>query len=254
MSALLPRSAPGSCAPLRQKLVWLGFTDEFDLNVILSKIRIEPCVHRGDDILPFGSSGKHLTVLISGVACLYERLPDGNRQIFAFQYPGDFCDLNRHVMHKSAQEIAVAAITECSTGSIENAVLEELIVRFPLLGLALWRSTVLEATALRESLLSRRHTALQHVAHLLCEQLARRAVIGIDDPSIPVSQVDLADAAGLSVVHINRTFKDLQWMGLLSKAGRSMKVVDREKLARLAGFDGSYLDMPRMLSGWHVKL
>lgn len=107
---------------------------------------------------------------------------------------------------------------------------------------------------MRATLVSSRQTALQHVAHLLCEQLVRQAAAGIDDAIIPMSQIDLADAAGLSVVHINRVFKELQGLGLLAKAGRSMRIVDRERLARLANFDGSYLDMPKLILGWDVTL
>ena len=213
-----------------------------------------PCLHRGEDILAAGHSPKHLTVLIEGVGCLYERLIDGSRQIHSFQYTGDFCDLGRHMLQSNAADVAVAAVTDCRIGYIENHVLEELIVQYPAFGLALWRSAVLEASTLRAGLLRSRRTALQRIAHLLCEQLCRQAAAGIDSPIIPMTQIDLADAAGLSAVHINRTVKELQAMGLLSKAGRSMKVVDREKLAHLADFDGGYLDLTPSLWGWEVAL
>jgi hypothetical protein len=66
--------------------------------------------------------------------------------------------------------------------------------------------------------------------------------------------MDLADAAGLSIVHVNRTFRELRRMNILSKEGRTNKVVDRERLVILAGFDGNYLNMPQLLSYWEVKL
>jgi hypothetical protein len=65
--------------------------------------------------------------------------------------------------------------------------------------------------------------------------------------------MDLADAAGLSIVHVNRTFQDLRKLNILSKEGRTIKVVDRERLVGLAGFDGNYLNIPHLLSHWHVK-
>jgi hypothetical protein len=66
--------------------------------------------------------------------------------------------------------------------------------------------------------------------------------------------MDLADAAGLSIVHINRTFQELRRLNILSKEGRAIKVVDRERLAGLASFDGNYLNMPQLLSHWQVKI
>ena len=198
---------------------------------------------------------RHSTVLIDGVACLYERLQDGTRQIYAFQYSGDFCDLHQHVLPETNNEVAVAAITDCSIGIIEHKDLEQLIARYPSLGLALWRASMLEASIFRKRLLNvGRQPALQRVAHLLCEQLARREAVGLDSATIPLTQMDLADAAGLSIVHINRTFQELRRLNILSKEGRAIKVVDRERLAGLASFDGNYLNMPQLLSHWQVKI
>jgi CRP-like cAMP-binding protein len=192
---------------------------------------------------------------MEGVACLYERLQDGNRQIYAFQYPGDFCDLHQHVLPETNNEVAVAAITGCSIGIIEHKDLEQLIAQYPTLGLALWRASMLEASIFRKRLLNvGRQPALQRVAHLLCEQLVRREAVGINSATIPLTQMDLADAAGLSIVHINRTFQELRRLNILSKEGRTIKVVDRERLAGLAGFDGNYLNMPQLLSNWQIKI
>jgi hypothetical protein len=159
------------------------------------------------------------------------------------------------VLPETNNDVAVAAITDCSIGIIEHKDLERLLTQYPSLGLALWRASMLEASTFRKRLFTvGRQPALQRVAHLLCEQLARREAAGIDSVTIPLSQMDLADAAGLSVVHISRTFQELRRMNILSKAGRTIRVVDRERLVLLAGFDGNYLNMPQLLSHWHVKI
>ena len=226
-----------------------------ELDAVLNRIKVRAGTRRGEDIIAPGRSPGHSTVLIDGVACLYERLQDGNRQIYAFQYPGDFCDLHQHVLPETNNEVAVAAITDCSIGIIEHKDLEQLIAQYPSLGLALWRATMLEASIFRKRLLNvGRQPALQRVAHLLCEQLARREAVGLNSATIPLTQMDLADAAGLSIVHINRTFQELRRLNILSKEGRAIKVVDRERLAGLASFDGNYLNMPQLLSHWQVKI
>ena len=239
---------------LRQKLKRLGVGDT-EIDAVLSRINVTAGTKRSDDIIAPGRTPKHSTVLIEGVACLYERLTNGDRQIFSFQYPGDFCDLNRHVLPEANNEVAVAAITPCSVGTISHGDLDQLITQCPSLGLALWRASMLEASLLRKRLLSIGHQpALQRVAHLLCEQLARQEVVGIDSATISLGQSDLADAVGLSIVHISRTFKELQRLNLLSKEGRTMKVVDRKRLVDLAAFDGGYLNMPQRLSRWQVEI
>jgi CRP-like cAMP-binding protein len=237
--------------PLRRKMLCLGVSER-DISGILPNIRVGSRLERGDEILPAGHGAQRSTVLMEGIACLYERFADGSRQIYSFQYAGDFCDLGLHVLQ--APNVGVAAVTDCKIGYIEKHVLEQMLIQYPALGMAVWRYTMLEAVCLRARLAGSRQPALQYVAHLLCEQLLRQAAAGIENAVIPISQVDLADAAGLSTVHINRTFKELQRLGLISRVGRSMEVVDRAGLARLANFDGSYLNMPQLLSKWRVTL
>ena len=113
---------------------------------------------------------------------------------------------------------------------------------------------MLEVSIFRKRLLTVRQPAIQRVAHILCEQLARREVSGINGATISLAQLDLADAAGLSIVHVNRTLKELRKLNILSKEGRAIKVMDRERLAGLAGFDGNYLNMPKLLSNWQVNI
>jgi CRP-like cAMP-binding protein len=255
MTCLLKRSGRQAFGPLGQKLRNLGVDGDTELDAVLDRTKVGAAARRGDDIIAPDRSPRHSTVLLDGVACLYERLPDGTRQIYAFQYPGDFCDLHQHVLPETNNEVAVAAITDCSIGIIEHKDLEQLIAQYPSLGLALWRASMLEASIFRKRLLNvGRQPALQRVAHLLCEQLARREAVGLNSATIPLTQMDLADAAGLSIVHINRTFQELRRLNILSKEGRAITVLDRERLAGLASFDGNYLNMPQLLSHWQVKM
>ena len=121
--------------------------------------------------------------------------------------------------------------------------------------MALWRATMLEASILRKrSLNVARLPALQRVAHLLREQLARCEAVGINSATIPLTQVDLANAVGLSNVHINRTVQELRRLGILSTKGRAIEVVNRAELATLASFDGQYLNMPQVLSHWQISI
>ena len=63
---------------------------------------------------------------------------------------------------------------------------------------------------------------------------------------LTISMPDVSD-------HVNRTLQELRRLNL-HKEGRTIKVVDRERLAGLASFDGNYLNMPQLLSRWDVKI
>src|SRR5262245_20510472 len=254
MTGLLTRREPEAFNSIIRNLRYLGGaqSDE-ELEALVKRIKVKAHASRGEDVVAPGDASRCITMLLNGVACSYERLADGNRQIYAFQYPGDFCDLSRHVLPESNNEVAVAALTGCSIGTIEHKDLEQLIAQHPSLGLALWRATMLEASIFRKRLLNMgRQPALQRVAHLLCEQLARREAVGINSATIPLAQMDLADAAGLSIVHVNRTVQELRRLGILSAKGSAIEIVNRAGLVALANFDGQYLNLPQVLSHWQI--
>ena len=258
MDGLLPGNMPalvnvGVPRLLRRKLNSLGFQGESELRCFLDKMRLRGSILRGKDIVGAGDTPRHLTVLLAGVACLYETLESGERQIYDFYYPGDFCDLHRYVKLEAVAEPAVRALTDCSIGIIEYRDLDRAIERHRKLALALWRATMLESSILRERLASlSRRSALERVSHLLCEQLHRRRAIGIESGVIPLTQIDLADAAGLSVVHTNRVLQDLRKLGTVSANSRTIEVVNWERLADIAKFDNRYLTLPA-LSGWEIR-
>ena len=113
----------------------------------------------------------------------------------------------------------------------------------------------MEASILRQRLSNaRRGSALQRVADLLCEQLARHEAIGVCSRHVPLSQVDIADAAGLSIVHVNRTIQTLRNLNVLGKTRQAIEVIDRKELGRIAQFNGRYLNMPQLVSNWTVHM
>jgi transcription initiation factor IIE alpha subunit len=64
---------------------------------------------------------------------------------------------------------------------------------------------------------------------------------------LPATQDQLADAAGLTSVHVNRTLQELRREGLLSFERGRLEIPDRDRLAEVAEFDPAYLilDNPR---------
>ena len=83
--------------------------------------------------------------------------------------------------------------------------------------------------------------AIERIANLLCEQIFRLEAVGIADLVVPLMQIDLADAAGLSVVHVNRTIQDLRELGALAKNSHGIRVENKDLLVQIAKFDASYL-------------
>lgn len=213
----------------------------------LVKVRAE--VRRGETIASTMHSDRHFTVLLDGLACMTTRHEDGARQIYAFHHPGDFLALHGFLNPSSTELIEVEALSNCTIGTLDRAVLEQTTQRHPELGQALWRAAMIEASIFRQRLVMARWPAQQRVAHLLCEQLSR---LGPENSVIPLSQIDVADTVGLSVVHTNRILQELRKLGVLSEK-RCIEVVNKERLQELAAFDGRYLDPSESPSRWDLR-
>lgn len=242
-----------AASPLGLKLKSLGAKAD-DLDILLQAIKRRVSVAAGDNIVREADAVGQVKALLAGTTCTYKRQEDGRRSILSFQHPGDLCNLHRYVLPDIRPAIGIQALTDCTIGVIDYQDMDRLLSR-PTLASALWRASLLEAAVYRERLSSTvQGTALERVAHLLCEQLARREAVGIHTPLLPFLQTDVADAAGLSVVHVNRTIQTLRGLNVLSKTSHAIEVVDRKKLARIAEFDGSYLNMPNFVSKWAVQI
>jgi CRP-like cAMP-binding protein len=240
-SALLEPVGPDVANGLIVKLRNLGLDSDEGIRAFLSLFKCTRALGRGDDIVRMGSSQKILTVMLSGVACRYRITDNGRRQIFAFQYSGDFCDYYRYVMPQ--RDDPVVALTDCLVGVIPHEDFDQIIERHPQISLAFWRNTVLEARIFEERVLKgTQRPAVERIANLLCEQIFRLEAVGIVDHVIPLTQIDLADAAGLSVVHVNRTIQDLRELGALSKNSRAIGVENKDRLVQIAKFDAGYLN------------
>jgi CRP-like cAMP-binding protein len=228
---------------LRLKLRNLG-AQAGDVDSLLEAIRRHICVAAHDNIVRETDTAAQVRVLLAGTACAYKRREDGGRSILSFQHPGDFCDLQRYLLPDAKSAIGIQALTDCTVGVIDFEDMDRLLLR-PTLSLSLWRASVLEGASYRERLSNvGRGTALARVAHLLCEQLARREAVGIHGAKLPFSQIDIADATALSIGHVNRTIQLLRSLNLLSKLGSAIEVVDRNQLEKIAAFDGRYLNLP----------
>lgn len=245
------RHASAKCTGrMGQRMHTLGVKPCSNLDVFWSILRAQNRVGGGQTIVRRTSLATHFTVLLEGVACFSTQNRDGDRQIHTFYYPGDLLGLQSFLFPGSAELSEVHALTDCAIGTIDRRELEEEMQRHPALGLALWRAAMMEANILRQRFLITRRPALERVAHLLCEQLAR---LGLSEGIIPLNQIDVADAAGLSVVHTNRIFQELRGLGVLSPK-RLIEVVNKAHLQELAAFDGRYLDPRESLSRWTLRL
>lgn len=199
----------------------------------------------GEDVIERGDTPKDALIVKSGWAARYIALKDGRSQILNFLLPGDFFDLQVYIA--DAADHSITAITRVTALAIPGHELLDVFSKPNKLGLALWWAALQEEAILREQIVRNgRRDAGERVAHLLLELHRRTMMIGEGSEHefrLPVSQVLIADALGLSFVHISRVLKKFVTDGLIEKDKDTVIIKDREALVAKCDFSSDYLHL-----------
>jgi CRP-like cAMP-binding protein len=178
-----------------------------------------------------------------GWACGARYFEDGRRQITAFFLPGDICHLDFLLTNRMSYSIA--SLTSLTLAEVTPKAFEELTVLYPNLGRAFWCETVLSGAVQREWMINiAQRGAFERVSHLICELFLRLRRVGLTDGDScewPLTQTDLADALGLTGIHVNRMIQQLRSDELIVLKDRLLTIPDLQALKRVAGFESTYL-------------
>jgi len=197
----------------------------------------------GEDLIAEGDPIDSVRVVLSGWLFRHKTLEDGRRQIVNFVLPGETCDAYAYLL--STIDHSITTATPVAYAEIKRARFEKLIASERTLAEAFMRETLLSDAIQREWAISLgRRSALEKVAHLFCEVYERLRPVGLADGnscSFPITQMDMADATGLSVVHLNRTIQELRGSGLIVLRERTLTIVDLDALKSVALYSPNYL-------------
>jgi CRP-like cAMP-binding protein len=184
-------------------------------------------------------------VLLSGFACRYKIVAGGSRQIVGLHLPGDFIDLQSAFLGRAAHSLQM--MTPGDTASVPLKDLQDLAAQYPELQNALWVESLVDLSITSEWVSNvGRRDARSRIAHLLCEFATRLRGAGMSPErsfTLPMSQEQIADATGLTSVHVNRTLQELGRSDLIRRQGRSITVPEWQALARVADFNPAYLSV-----------
>lgn len=199
------------------------------------------------DLAREGENPTVIRLLVSGWACRYKDLPDGRRQIVGFFLPGDFCDLSVYIL--SELDHSIGALTPVRYFELLPHQFQQVIDERPhLLRALLWHEMVASGIQ-REWLLSiGQRTPVERLAHLFVELYSRLKAVGQAQDhcfDFPITQHNLAEANGLSLVHVNRTLQEMRRDGLIELAERQLRILDFDRLKRVAMFNNNYLHFNR---------
>jgi CRP-like cAMP-binding protein len=230
--------------PLARKLgAFVAFSDA-ELSVVEGLHKRRRTFVTGRDLVHQGQSDQAAYILLSGWACSYKLLEDGQRQIIDFQIPGDFLGLRSVVLHLS--DHSVEPVTDIEVTEVDVSDLMKAFSDTPRLATAvLWAASRDEAMVVEHLINIGRREAEVRVAHFLLELGARLSLVDLGSKAgyaCPLTQYLMADALGLSSVHVNRVLRQLREKGLVTFRDGFVTFDDYERLVEFVGFEQTYLD------------
>jgi CRP-like cAMP-binding protein len=220
-----------------------ALTDEEQRAILELPCRVVNVRPRTDIVSP-GETVDHACLVGKGMVARFDQMRDGRRQIVAFHIPGDMCDLHSVVAPTAAW--GMAALTQSTVLHVPHKEIRRLAVSHPTVALAFWRDGTVDSSILAKWIGNLgRQDARARVAHMLCELGMRLEVAGLAIErtcfTLDLTQEQLADAVGLTPVHVNRTMQALRRMDLIGTSGRTVNVKSWDGLAEEAEFNPDYL-------------
>jgi len=193
-----------------------------------------------------GDQSDSFYTLKKGWACSFRDLEDGTRQVLDVYVPGDIVGLRQFSFRKHITSVTM--LSDAELCAFPRHHLNDIFSSSLLLCSIMFMITSRDQAILLERLVNLgRRSAREKLAHFLVElshRLRRTNTYIENHLSLPLSQSVLADALGLSAVHVSRTFQEFRQEGLLNTGNSHLELIDIKALAAVAGFDEFYLESP----------
>ena len=197
-------------------------------------------------ILREGDRPERCAVLLQGYSFRHKVTGDGSRQILAINVPGEALDFQNLFLEEADHNVQM--LSRGIVAEIPRDAIEALILAHPEVGRAILITTLVEASIFREWVVNiGRRPSRSRVAHLLCEFAYRLSAqqLAMDGVyELPMTQEQLADATGLTAVHVNRVLQALQREELIERDRRMIRFPSWDRLRDVADFNPRYLHSP----------
>lgn len=198
-----------------------------------------------EDLIGEGAVPAFAKFVVEGWAARYKMLENGRRQIAGFLLPGDLCVRPTPIAMRL--DHAIGAISPLRCAMVPPETLDALEQKSANIRRALAADAQIALSVQREWTVNLgARAAPERIGCLVCELYLRLRAVGMtqaDGYFCPLTQVDLAAAAGISAVHVNRVIKQMRRDGLIRWREQFIEIPDLQGLAQACGFRAHYLHM-----------
>lgn len=202
----------------------------------------------GEDVVRQGDRPHASTLVIAGMVARYHTRPGGGRQYISFHIAGDMPDLQCLFLNHMDHSVCALSAT-AQVAFYPHRELSRVFDAHPSLGVAFWRETLIDASIFRQAITNNSSRDVKtRIAHFMCEQYYRAQAAALDGPDrcyLPISQAQLGETLGISVVTANRNLQALRKTGAMEFRDHVLTVHNWPLLQRIGEFDPRYLHLTR---------
>jgi CRP-like cAMP-binding protein len=222
-----------------------GISTEIAERAIIGELGLKTFeqVYEPDSIvLEQGARVTSVTMVKSGWVCGEIQLLSGARLIIDVYLTNDILQLP---LIAGEARASARAIDQVTTVEFPLSTLSALVAKRPdIANFFDAAAKRIEATHVEHIVRLSRFSAMARTAHLFLE-LGQRIHPDRYGPEMnfycPLTQSDLADALGMTPIHVNRTLRKLRALGLVTVEKKTIRLHDWDRLSRLSEFNADYL-------------
>jgi CRP-like cAMP-binding protein len=221
------KKKPCICVDCEFRDVVFKFMDDSSIDEMCNH-KEEQFFHKGEVINHEGEKINTFKYLKSGLVKLYRRTPTGEEQVITITRPFEFVS-NMSIFSEERYQYSVSAVEDSVVCMVKLDFIKELFMKNGAFAMGLLtKVSMINDKIISQTLDIRQKNLVGRVAYVLLyftKEIYRSRVF-----DLPVSRKEVADYIGMSTANVIRTLSDFKKEGIIRVFGKTIEVVDLEKL------------------------
>jgi CRP-like cAMP-binding protein len=221
------KKKPCICVDCEFRDVVFKFLDDSSIDEMCNH-KEEQFFHKGEVINHEGEKINTFKYLKSGLVKLYRRTPTGDEQVITITRPFEFVS-NMSIFSEERYQYSVSAVEDSVVCMVKLDFIKELFMKNGAFAMGLLtKISMINDKIISQTLDIRQKNLIGRVAYVLLyftKEIYKSRVF-----DLPVSRKEVADYIGMSTANVIRTLSDFKKEGIIRVFGKTIEVVDIEKL------------------------
>jgi CRP/FNR family transcriptional regulator len=221
------KKRPCACESCEFREVVFSYLDDASIED-LCNYKDEQCFRKGEIINHEGEKITSFKYLKSGLVKLYRRTSSGDEQVITITRPFEFVS-NMSIFSEERYQYSVSALEDSVVCLVKLDFIKELFFKNGAFAMGLLtKISMINDKIINQTLDIRQKNLIGRVAFVLL--YFTKDIYNSRVFDLPVSRKEIADYIGMSTANVIRTLSDFKKEGIIRVFGKTIEVVDINKL------------------------